>query len=75
MILLDYVIIAIAVILFISSLSYLIANREGYGENNVQDILNDYKSMTYKGADVSGSVWTNNDYNIAEEDPGLSWVL
>jgi len=72
---LDYVIIGMMIILLISSLTYLIVNRESYGENNVQDILNDYKSMTYKGSDVSGSVWTNNDYNIAEEDPGLAWVL
>ena len=71
----DYIIIIIVAILFIGSLSYLIANREKYEENNVQNILNDYKSMTYQGADVSGSVWTNNDYNIAEESPGLSWVL
>jgi hypothetical protein len=72
---LDYVIIGMMIILLISSLTYLIVNRESYGENNVQDIINDYKSMTYKGSDVSGSVWTNNDYNIAEEDPGLAWVL
>jgi len=72
---LDYVIIGMMIILLISSLTYLIVNRESYGEDNVQDILNDYKSMTYKGSDVSGSVWTNNDYNIAEEDPGLAWVL
>ena len=50
-------------------------NRESYGENNVQDILNDYKSMTYQGSDVSGSVWTNNDYNNEENNPGLAWVL
>jgi hypothetical protein len=25
--------------------------------------------------DVSGTVWTNNSYNVAAEDPGLSWVL
>ena len=64
-------------ILFILSLAYLIVNKhkENYGENNVQDILNDYKPMTYKGSDVSGSVWLNNDYNVAVEDPGLSWVL
>jgi hypothetical protein len=64
-------------ILFILSLVYLIVNKhkENYGENNVRDILNDYKPMTYKGSDVSGSVWLNNDYNVAVEDPGLSWVL
>ena len=64
-------------ILFILSLVYLIVNKhkENYGENNVQDIINDYKPMTYKGSDVSGSVWLNNDYNVAVEDPGLSWVL
>jgi len=72
---LDYVIIGMMIILFISSLTYLIVNKESYGEDNVQDILNDYKSMTYKGSDVSGSVWTNNDYNNEENNPGLAWVL
>lgn len=64
-------------VIFISYLIYLIINkhRENYAENNVQDILNDYKPMTYKGSDVSGSVWLNNEYNVAAEDPGLSWVL
>ena len=27
------------------------------------------------GTEASGSVWVNNSYNIAEEDPGISWVL
>ena len=28
------------------------------------------------GGEASGSVWTNNNvYNVAEEDPGISWVL
>jgi hypothetical protein len=28
------------------------------------------------GGEASGSVWTdNNVYNVAQEDPGLSWVL
>jgi len=71
----DYIIIAIVAIMFVGSIAYLIINRETYGENNVQDILNDYKSMTYQGSDVSGSVWTNNDYNNEENNPGLAWVL
>jgi len=25
--------------------------------------------------DVSGTVWTNSGYNVAKEDPGMSWVL
>jgi hypothetical protein len=27
------------------------------------------------GGDVSGSVWINKDFNVAKEDPGISWVL
>ena len=28
------------------------------------------------GGEASGTVWTNPQvYNVAEEDPGLSWVL
>ncbi len=25
--------------------------------------------------DVSGTVWMNNSYDVATEDPGISWVL
>ena len=25
--------------------------------------------------DVSGTVWMNNSYDVAEESPGISWVL
>jgi hypothetical protein len=27
------------------------------------------------GGDASGSVWINQSYNVAEESPGISWVL
>ena len=28
------------------------------------------------GGEASGSVWLNNNvYNVAQEDPGLSWIL
>ena len=27
------------------------------------------------GGDVSGTVFINNGYNVAKEDPGISWVL
>lgn len=27
------------------------------------------------GGEASGSVWTNAGYDIAKEDPGISWVL
>jgi len=43
---------------------------------------NPYYDSLYKnkyvlsGGEASGSVWTNNNvYNLAEENPGLSWVL
>lgn len=30
---------------------------------------------SYKGSDLSGSVWLNGGYDVRKEDPGLSWVL
>ena len=27
------------------------------------------------GTEASGSVWVNNGYDIAKEDPGISWIL
>lgn len=27
------------------------------------------------GGDVSGTVFINNGFNVAKEDPGISWVL
>jgi hypothetical protein len=27
------------------------------------------------GGDVSGAVFINNGFNVAKEDPGISWVL
>jgi len=27
------------------------------------------------GGEASGSVWVNPGYNVASEDPGISWVL
>jgi hypothetical protein len=37
----------------------------------------DYNSKyVLSGGDASGTVWTNPQvYDVAEEDPGLSWVL
>jgi len=46
-------------------------NKEEYGYNY------EYQNPKYYqgGVDPSGSVYVNSNYNIAAEDPGLSWVL
>lgn len=45
--------------------------NENYGYNY------EYQNPKYYqgGVDPSGSVYVNSNYNIAEDDPGISWVL
>ena len=40
----------------------------------VQQNDSNYKYLL-TGGDVSGTVWMNQSYNVAEEDPGISWIL
>ncbi len=43
-------------------------NKKPYYDYNSKYVLS--------GGEASGTVWTNPQvYNVAEEDPGLSWVL
>jgi hypothetical protein len=51
---------------------------EGYKDNkNYENYNYEYQNPKYYqgGVDPSGSVYVNSNYNIAAEDPGLSWVL
>jgi len=52
---------------------------EGYNKNNTENYGYNYEYENPKyyqgGVDPSGSVYTNSNYNIAEQDPGISWVL
>lgn len=33
------------------------------------------KGIYHGSGEIGGVVWTNGNYDIAKEDPGLSWVL
>ena len=48
---------------------------EGYTEDYGYNY--EYQNPKYYqgGVDPSGSVYVNSNYNIAAEDPGLSWIL
>jgi hypothetical protein len=52
-------------------------SSEGYGNNYNDNYNYEYQNPKYYqgGVDPSGSVYVNSNYNIAEEDPGISWVL
>ena len=64
--------------------------NSGYGKTNRYFINNNVLSYPRKeypyekeyvgqhnltGGEASGSVWVNSSYNLATEDPGVSWVL
>lgn len=36
---------------------------------------NSQSPLYLTGADLSGAVYINNTFNVAKEDPGISWVL
>ena len=49
-------------------------NSNEYSTPNTSNY--DYQSNhLITGGDVSGTVFINNSYNVAKEDPGISWVL
>ena len=51
---------------------YTLKNTENY---DISPSWYDRRSGIYKGSGEIGGVWTNSHYDIAREDPGLSWVL
>lgn len=52
---------------------YMLKNRENY---DISPSWYDRRSGIYKGSgEIAGVVWSNGNYDIAREDPGLSWVL
>ena len=54
-------------------------NNENYKEEYNEEYGYNYEYQNPKyyqgGVDPSGSVYVNSNYDIATEDPGLSWVL
>jgi hypothetical protein len=51
----------------------MLKNTENY---EISPSWYDRRSGIYKGSgEIAGVVWTNGNYDIAREDPGLSWVL
>ena len=45
-------------------------------KSNQQSYFKKYESPYLLGnGDVSGTVWMNNSYDVASNDPGISWVL
>ena len=68
-------IISIALIFVLLHITYffLLKNRENY---DISPSWYDRRSGIYKGSgEIGGVVWSNGNYDIAREDPGLSWVL
>lgn len=54
----------------ISKTNLEFTQKPGYAQ------MSDYESpYVLSGGQYSPAVWVNNSYNVAEEDPGLSWVL
>jgi len=50
----------------------MLKNRENY---DISPSWYDRRSGIYKGSGEIGGVWTNSSYDVAREDPGLSWIL
>ena len=48
-------------------------------ENSIPNKNNPYSQYEFKhlltGGNAAGNVWVNSGYNIAKEDPGISWTL
>lgn len=48
-------------------------------ENQVPNNNNPYAQYEFKhlltGGNTSGNVWVNSGYDIAKNDPGISWTL
>ena len=74
-------IISIALIFVLLHIIYfcLLKNRENKENREKYDdspSWYDRRSGIYKGSgEIGGVVWTNSSYDVAREDPGLSWVL
>lgn len=68
------IIILFSFIFLLLGLYYVLIHKNNLEQYKIpeQDMAN---ISSYRGTDVSGSVWLNNDYDVKKEDPGLSWVL
>ena len=53
---------------------YLNTNLYSYPNRGNYDDRYESKHLI-TGGDVSGTVFINNGYDVAKEDPGISWVL
>lgn len=52
---------------------YMNSNVSSYPNFSNKDVVRQNKVLL-TGGDVSGSVWINSGYDVAKEDPGLSWI-
>ena len=53
---------------------YMNSNTNSYPNINNYDTRYESKHLL-TGGDVSGTVWINKGYDVAKEDPGISWTL
>ena len=71
-------IISIGLIFVLLHITYfcLLKNKKNKEKYDDSPSWYDRRSGIYKGSgEIGGVVWTNSSYDVAREDPGLSWVL
>lgn len=70
-------IISIGLIFVLLHITYfcLLKNKKNTENYDISPSWYDRRTGIYKGSGEVGGVWTNSHYDIAREDPGLSWVL
>ena len=55
---------------------FINSNSNSFLRNPNASIYDQYETEhVLSGGEASGSVWVNPGYDIAKEDPGISWVL